>query len=573
MPTPKGYPSQKKADNGTAEFVTLSPIAALKHGLDVALGGTYFNHSSQVIEAGSTTTQIVLTAHDLRVGDKLRFTGGALINEETSVVKVIDANTVQISPELSSTPAASDPYDILRPVTLTLGEDGSFSGPVKFVKDSNIVDVTEDTATPANNLPLPVKLTSVTGDINITANDLNVQLSHSAANPDSTQIGDGTEIMQINASGEAQVADDTARTSLASIDTNTGTIASDTTSLDTKVDVALSTRASEATLAAAETHLGSIETSNSTIATDTTSIDGKTPALGAAVTAVSTPVNIASDQTVPISAASLPLPTGAATEATLSSVDTKTPSLGAALTASSTPVNIASDQTVPVSAASLPLPTGAATETTLGNLLTELQAKADLTETQPVSAVSLPLPAGASTEAKQDTIITALGSQATATKQDAQTALLTTIDADTSVLAGLDTGSGAVTAATRRVHLSDESLAALENITVDIDHKTVVDTTYTDASSTNIPGNATDPLQLIASTGSAIKKLQFADTTGAFLEIMIGAAASETRVCLVGPGSDQTIELDIPATTRVSVRRVDDSAAIAEGSLAVNYIG
>lgn len=46
---------------------------------------------------------------------------------------------------------------------------------------------------------------------------------------------------------------------------------------------------------------------------------------------------------------------------------------------------------------------GVATETTLSSLLTELQLKADLTETQPVSVASLPLPSGAATEAKQDT--------------------------------------------------------------------------------------------------------------------------------------------------------------------------
>lgn len=58
--------------------------------------------------------------------------------------------------------------------------------------------------------------------------------------------------------------------------------------------------------------------------------------------------------TQPISATSLPLPTGASTLAaqttgntSLASIDTKTPALGAAATAASTPVNIASDQTVP----------------------------------------------------------------------------------------------------------------------------------------------------------------------------------------------------------------------------------
>lgn len=48
-----------------------------------------------------------------------------------------------------------------------------------------------------------------------------------------------------------------------------------------------------------------------------------------------------------------------------------------------------------------------ATEAGQDALLTELQAKADLTETQPVSVATLPLPTGASTEAKQDSQIAA----------------------------------------------------------------------------------------------------------------------------------------------------------------------
>lgn len=113
----------------------------------------------------------------------------------------------------------------------------------------------------------------------------------------------------------------------------------------------------------------------STIAGDTTSLDAKVPAQGTAVIAASLPVNIASDQVVPISASALPLPSGAATSANqttgnsslstiagdTTSLDAKVPAQGAAVTAASIPVNIASDQTVPVSAASLPLPSGAAT--------------------------------------------------------------------------------------------------------------------------------------------------------------------------------------------------------------------
>ena len=69
--------------------------------------------------------------------------------------------------------------------------------------------------------------------------------------------------------------------------------------------------------------------------------------------------------TQPVSAAALPLPTGAATSAlqttgntSLSSIDTKTPALGQAVMASSQPVVIASNQTVPVNLVSSANSTG-----------------------------------------------------------------------------------------------------------------------------------------------------------------------------------------------------------------------
>lgn len=69
--------------------------------------------------------------------------------------------------------------------------------------------------------------------------------------------------------------------------------------------------------------------------------------------------------------------------------------------------------TQPVSAASLPLPSGAATETTLAALNTKVTTTANGVKTdgsavtQPVSASSLPLPTGASTAAKQPAFGTA----------------------------------------------------------------------------------------------------------------------------------------------------------------------
>lgn len=101
-----------------------------------------------------------------------------------------------------------------------------------------------------------------------------------------------------------------------------------------------------------------------------TAIGSKIPTQGQKSMANSTPVTIASDQsavpvsgtfyqaTQPVSAASLPLPSGAATESTLSTMNGKVPSLGQAVMASSTPVVIASNQSaIPVSGSFSAAPT------------------------------------------------------------------------------------------------------------------------------------------------------------------------------------------------------------------------
>lgn len=117
---------------------------------------------------------------------------------------------------------------------------------------------------------------------------------------------------------------------------------------------------------------------------------------GQAAMTASEPVVIASDQSaVPVSAASLPLPTGAATSAkqdtgntSIASIDTKTPSLGQALAAASVPVILPSATITTLTPPAAI--TGFATSAKQDTLLAELQAKADLTETQPVSLATVP---------------------------------------------------------------------------------------------------------------------------------------------------------------------------------------
>lgn len=118
--------------------------------------------------------------------------------------------------------------------------------------------------------------------------------------------------------------------------------------------------------------------------TGTEGVDG-----GPVTAANPLPVSLASPATLPVSASSLPLPTGAATQATLAALSAKVPELGQAAKAASLPVVIASDQTVTIDAASLPLPGGAASEDTLarlaGRLPPSLDAFARLKVSHPVT--------------------------------------------------------------------------------------------------------------------------------------------------------------------------------------------
>jgi len=124
--------------------------------------------------------------------------------------------------------------------------------------------------------------------------------------------------------------------------------------------------------------------------------------------------------TQPISATSLPLPTGASTEVTLAAIKAKTDNLDVLLSTRTKPADsqhaTIDNASLAITAASLPLPTGASTaakQPALGTAGTpsadviSIQGEAGMTAvktdgsavTQPVSATALPLPTGASTEA------------------------------------------------------------------------------------------------------------------------------------------------------------------------------
>ena len=137
-----------------------------------------------------------------------------------------------------------------------------------------------------------------------------------------------------------------------------------------------------------------IQNSSLPVSVDTTTLEGINTGINSNVVAINSTLAgtltvDGSASTQPISAVSLPLPTGAATESTLSTLNGKitacdTSALATEATLSS--VNSAlsgtltvdgSASTQPISAVSLPLPTGAATESTLGSIETDIATLAN----------------------------------------------------------------------------------------------------------------------------------------------------------------------------------------------------
>lgn len=174
-------------------------------------------------------------------------------------------------------------------------------GPIQFELDAVATAVSEDTVTPANSVPLPIKALDGSG----------LEVDFATEAKQDVQITElqsiDAELVTLNTVDFAtQSKQDSQITELQSIDAELVTL--------------------NATDFATETTVAAILADTADIETAVESIDTKTPALVSG----RVPVD-GSGVTQPISAASLPLPTGAATETTLGNVQTAVDALNARL--------------------------------------------------------------------------------------------------------------------------------------------------------------------------------------------------------------------------------------------------
>lgn len=195
MSSIKGFPTQQKitADFGNlaqaskSEFNTLQPSADERNAQDVVARSMFRVGSATVPRtAGAGTgnqtdntwgTYVVDTATPAKIGDVCRFNNGGAALLEYAIIAV-DTNGFRLAARISTPPAAADTFYIMRYASQRVDDTGSpivsvTSGPAQFVLDGVDVEVEEDTATPANSRPLPVKslnsyLDSVRHDYNNT---------------------------------------------------------------------------------------------------------------------------------------------------------------------------------------------------------------------------------------------------------------------------------------------------------------------------------------------------------------------------------------------------------------------
>lgn len=481
MSTPKGFGSQKKMAVQEGQHVTVEPVASGQYGLTVRAHSTFRLVGSDATEDDSTASIIEATSHAARVGDIIRIASGSDADFETSVWKV-EANLIYLTDDLpSGAPGAGINFQILRASAQVIAAGGT-STLIQYELDGVATVVEEDTATAANSRPLPAKLLD----------------------------GDGAEILGQQDSAAAT--------------TDTGTFSI----------IALIKRGLERW----------------------TTLLARIPVLGQTTMSGSIPVAIASNQ---------------------SGVAVTGPLTDAQLRASA----------VPVSAASLPLPSGASTlaeqQTQTTNLAaiktaTELIDDAIGTDGAAASGKMMVVGGTGGGNAHEWTV----DSNGIGSVHDSANGTL--IGAVNETAPGTDTASSGLNGRLQRIAQRLTSLIALfptslgqktmanslavtlasdqSTINVKTTGKSFADSARNNYASANVSTSAWT--ELIASTASAATEVEIFDSSGETLELGIGAASLETRTAIIFPGGNGRIPVAVPAGSRLSVKAISANATVGE---------
>lgn len=548
----KGYPIEGRREDISNQndhteeqkYATLPPAGVNRRALDTLSGGFYEVSAGVVVEAGSTSQTLNITGHTAKKGDLIRIMTSAngIEEYEMFVKNILSANSFELFGATSAIFAAGDTIDIYRFVSPRYNSDGSSMSsvtnpPVQFILDSVTTTVTEDTITPSNNAPLPVKVTSATGPINITAGDLHVQTSHAGATYDSMRIGDGTNLMAVNASLQAEVHDN---------DLNTVT--------GTQADAAITNPATD----------GSIVSYMRGKLTQISAILAKYISTGAAVGVSDSVPALGSDGAnyrhlltdatgkLQVGIDSSALPTGAATEAKQDAAITQLTSIAGEDFATQTTLAAVDTKLATLNAKDFATDTELqSVDTRIETLNTNFGAQADAaaaTDTGAASLVSL-------FKRSLQHLTSLIGKYITNGAAVGTLDSIPVMGSDGVNYRQLKVDANGVL----NVYQNQESVRVFTQLDTSVDN--ITDAAYTELLSTV---GATD-----------ITELKITCQFGVNLLLATGAAASEVDIAIIPKGgfADGSLKVAIPAGTRLSLKSADTGVTASAGKLILNGIG
>lgn len=132
----KGYPDQKKIDEGAPQFGTVQPVREQQFAADMVAHAFAQLIASDAAEAGSTNRIIVATGHSALVGDIISWTSGALNTKEFRALAVA-ADSITVAEEMSTAPSVADTFSILRQKVATVSASGGLSVSATLTNDTN----------------------------------------------------------------------------------------------------------------------------------------------------------------------------------------------------------------------------------------------------------------------------------------------------------------------------------------------------------------------------------------------------------------------------------------------------
>ncbi len=219
----KGYTSQEKLDRLSSQYATVERVREKQYGLSTVAHMYVYAVGTDAVEADSTTSTIVATAHDAKAGDVIRFTSGDLSGQEVKVDSVSD-DAIVLGEELAEAPAAADTFQILRHKYPLVAADGSISvtvdptGLATEAKQDDQIDLLTDIETALDGVE--TLLTSIAGEDFATETTLAAaaaSLSSIAAEDFATQTTLAAVLAKIIAAPATEAKQDTGITALQAI--------------------------------------------------------------------------------------------------------------------------------------------------------------------------------------------------------------------------------------------------------------------------------------------------------------------------------------------------------------------